>query len=118
MSQFVRILAFGYAVYTLLILDAAVHNFVAFFSAAQSDATLSGGAINWVPLIALAVIAVLCATLSALLAYFLAVQRRRRAALLIAGLTCVGFPVGTVLGGLTIYALARPEVRSQFVRTI
>jgi hypothetical protein len=48
------------------------------------------------------------------LAYFLSARRRRRAILIMAGITCVGIPIGTILGGLTIYALTRPEIRSEF----
>jgi hypothetical protein len=48
------------------------------------------------------------------LAYFLSTRRRRKAVFIMAAITCLGIPVGTILGGLTIYALTRPEISSEF----
>jgi hypothetical protein len=104
--KFIRILAAAYAAYALLMLEFAARNFVMFLSAAQADSSEP---------ITFAVIAIFTVALTALLSYFLAVRRHQKAALIIAAVTC-GFPIGTILGGLTIYALTRPDVSSEFMR--
>jgi hypothetical protein len=102
----------------VVILAVAISNFVVLFPAtrtAVSEGVAPGG---WVPLITYAIIVVVVVSLSGLLAYLLATDRRRKLALGIAMLGCIGFPVGTVLGALTIYALTRHEVKAQFGETI
>jgi len=41
----------------------------------------------------------------------------RRASLVLAGISCIGIPIGTILGGLTLDALTRPELSSEFTPT-
>jgi hypothetical protein len=117
-NKLLRMLAAAYAVYTLVILVVAVSNFFVFFAAARANAVQGTSPSAWVPLVTFAVIATICVTLAGLLSYFLAVRRRRKVALAIAALTCIGFPIGTILGGITIYALMRPDVQSDFGQTI
>jgi hypothetical protein len=116
-KKFVRILSGAYAVYTLLMLFFVVRNFVAFVSRAYSEG-YDGRAPFVVSVITFVVIGLLCVSISAVLSYLLAIKRHRKAALIMAGVTCIGIPIGTVLGGLTIYALTRPEIRSEFMPTI
>jgi len=52
------------------------------------------------------------------LAYFLFRRSHRVAALVLAAISCVSIPVGTILGGVTIYTLTRPEVREEFAPTV
>jgi hypothetical protein len=52
------------------------------------------------------------------LAYLLFRRSHRIAALVLAAISCVSIPVGTILGGVTIYTLTRPEVRVQFAPTV
>ena len=115
--KLVRILSAAYAVYTLLMLIYVSRNFAAFVTAAYSGG-YEGRAPLPVSIIMFAVIGTVCVSATAVLSYLLAVSRHRKAALIIAGITCVGFPVGTLLGGLTLFALTRPDVRSQFTPTI
>jgi hypothetical protein len=48
----------------------------------------------------------------------LRVNRRWTYCMVIAGLSCAWFPVGTVLGAFTIITLSRPEVRATFTETV
>src|ERR1700686_717661 len=98
MIKFVRILSGAYAVYTLLMLLFVIRNFVVFVSRAYSEG-YHGRAPFVVSVITFAIIGILCVTVSASLSYLLAVTRHRKAALIIACVTCVGFPIGTILGG-------------------
>jgi hypothetical protein len=115
--KFVRILSVAYAIYTLLMLVFVTRNFVAFVTTAYSG-DYQGHAPFPVSVITFLIVGALGVSTTAALSYFLAVFRHRKAALIIAGVTCIGFPIGTVLGGLTIFALTRPDVRSHFSPTI
>jgi Ni/Fe-hydrogenase subunit HybB-like protein len=48
------------------------------------------------------------------LAYLLFTRRRFRTIWRLAAVSCIGFPVGTVLGGVSLWALTRPGVERQF----
>jgi ABC-type sulfate transport system permease subunit len=67
------------------------------------------------PLIVLAIAVPIFFLSSLCLSYFLFTRRHRGASLSLAALSCLAIPVGTILGPLTIYALTRPAIRSQFV---
>jgi hypothetical protein len=67
------------------------------------------------PLIVLAIAVPIFLLSSICLSYFLFTRRHRAASLGLAALSCLAIPVGTILGLLTIYALTRPAIRSQFV---
>lgn len=74
--------------------------------------------IHWVPLILTSIIAVFFISVFLFLAWCLSARRWRRAALVLAGISCIGIAIGTILGGLTLYALTRPEVAAAFTPTI
>ena len=113
-----KLIAFlsGYAIYALLIgwlvtsLLLRVHD-----AQAASGEPLT--AVQLVPLVTLFVIAATFIILFASLTVLLARRRARRISLVIAGISCLGIPIGTILGGLTIYALTRPHVISEFTPT-
>jgi ABC-type tungstate transport system substrate-binding protein len=73
---------------------------------------LSG--IQWMPLAVTSFFALALIGICVCLALFLSARRWRRGALVLACISCVSIPIGTILGGLTIYALTRPEVSSEF----
>ena len=52
--------------------------------------------------------------ISLCLSLFLSKRRWRRGALVLACISCISVPIGTILGALTIHALTRPEVSSEF----
>jgi hypothetical protein len=69
---------------------------------------------SWIPFISFSVVAAAFAIMCCLLAYFLVARRHRRAALVMAGISCVGIPYGTILGIATLITISWPEVRAQF----
>jgi hypothetical protein len=71
-----------------------------------------------VPLVALIVIAVAFVSMFLSLAHFLANKRCRRVALIFAAISCLGIPLGTLLGGLTIYGLTRTEISAELAPTV
>jgi hypothetical protein len=81
---------------------------------AAGQMQLSG--IQWVPLAMTSFFAFAFIGIFLCLALSLSARRWRRAALVLAGISCIAIPVGTILGGLTIYALTRPEVSSEFTQ--
>jgi hypothetical protein len=113
MKKLIRFLPVGYAVYALLI-----GLFVPSVLLRVHDAQVASGegvnGLQLVPLITLAVITAIFIILFASLAVLLARRCARRTSLVIAGIACLGIPIGTILGGLTIYALTRPDVTSEF----
>jgi hypothetical protein len=109
-------LSVGYTVYALLI-----GFFVASLLLRVHEAQVASGedfsGLQLVPLITLSAITAIFIILFASLAVLLARRRARRTSLVIADISCLGIPIGTILGGLTIYALTRPDVVSEFTPT-
>jgi ABC-type Fe3+ transport system permease subunit len=69
---------------------------------------------SWIPFISFSVIAAVFAIMCCVLAYLLVTRRRRKAALIMAGISCLGIPYGTVVGIATLIIISWPEVRAQF----
>ena len=116
MRRLLAFLSVGYVIYSLLIAWYVGRLLVRVLQA-QSAGEMQLSGIR-VPLGMLITFAVAFISIFLCLAFFLSARRRRRAALILARISCVGIPVGTILGGLTIYALTRPEVSSEFTPTI
>jgi hypothetical protein len=115
-----RILPFlsvGYVIYALLIAWFIGRLLLRVYQA-QSAGEMQLSGLQWVPLVMTTVFALTFISIFPCLAFFLSARRRRRAALVLAGISCIGIPVGTILGGLTIYALTRPEISSEFTPSI
>ena len=106
-------LSVGYVIYALLIAWFICRLLIRVYRA-QSAGQLQLSGIQWMPLamtsfLAFAFIGIcLCFTLC------LSARRWRRGALVLACISCISIPIGTILGGLTIYALTRPAVSSEF----
>ena len=116
MKKFIAFLSAGYAVYAVLVGWYVAHVLLRAYDA-QAASGEPATAIQLVPLVTLAVIAATFILLFASLAVLLALRRARRTSLVVASISCLGVPIGTILGGLTIYALTRPDVISEFTPT-
>ena len=111
-----RILPFlsvGYVIYALLIAWFICRLLFRVYRA-QSAGQMQLSGIHWMPLAMTSFFALALIGICLCLALFLSVRRWRRGALVLAGISCISIPIGTILGGLTIYALTRPEVSSEF----
>jgi hypothetical protein len=113
MKKSLPYLSIAYLIYALVVAFFAGRLLLQFYQAYSSQAVPLSSA-QWVPLVVFVVIAVPFIGMFFALAYFLSTRRRRRAVLIMAGITSVGIPVGTILGALTIYALTRSEISSEF----
>jgi zinc transporter ZupT len=113
MKRILPFLSIGYALYAAMILWFIARLLLSVYEA-QSAGEMHLSSISWVPLALTTVFAVSFITIFLRLAYLVSSRRRRRAALILAAISCVGIPVGTILGGLTIYALTRPEISAEF----
>ena len=116
MKKLLSFLSIGYVIYALLVAWFVGRTLLQVYRA-YSVETMPASPIPWAPLAVLVVVSAAFISMFFSLAFFLSARRRRRAALIIAGITCLGIPVGTILGGLTIYALTRPEIVSEFAGT-
>jgi hypothetical protein len=113
-----RILAFlsvGYVIYALLIAWFICRLLFRVYRA-QSAGEMQLSGIQWMPLAITSFFAFALIGICLCLALFLSARRWRRGALVLAGISCISVPIGTILGGLTIYALTRPEVSSEFTQ--
>ena len=111
-----RILPFfsvGYVIYALLIAWFICRLLFRVYRA-QSAGQMQLSGIQWMPLAMTSFFAFAFIGICLCLALFLSARRWRRGALVLACISCISIPIGTILGGLTIYALTRPEVRSEF----
>ena len=111
-----RILPFlsvGYVIYALLIAWFICRLLFRVYRA-QSAGQMQLSGIHWMPLAVTSFLAFAFVSICLCLALFLSLWRWRRGALVLAWISCISVPIGTILGGLTIYALTRPEVSSEF----
>ena len=117
MKKLLRFLAVGYVAYGAVTLGFASQ---LLWRVLRSEATPDEpvSALQWVPLTAFAIIAIALSVMFAWLGFLLFRRFHRRRLLVLASISCLGIPVGTVLGALTIYALTRPEIAREFTPTI
>ena len=111
-----RILPFlsvGYVIYALLIAWFICRLLFRVYRA-QSAGQMQLSGIHWMPLAMTSFFAFAFIGICLCLALFLSARRWRRGALVLACISCISVPIGTILGGLTIYALTRREVSSDF----
>jgi hypothetical protein len=112
-----RILPFlsvGYVIYALLIAWFICRLLFRVYRAQSAGQMHLAGGIRWMPLAMTSFFAFASIGICLCLALFLSARRWRSGALVLACISCISIPIGTILGGLTIYALTRPEVSSEF----
>ena len=115
MRRILPFLSVGYVIYALLIAWLICRLLFRVYRA-QSAGQMQLSGIHWMPLAMTSFFAFALIGICLCLALFLSVRRWRRGALVLACISCISIPIGTILGGLTIYALTRPEVSSEFTR--
>src|SRR6188472_206483 len=111
-----RILPFlsvGYVIYALLIAWFICRLLFRVYRA-QSAGQMQLSGFQWMPLAMTSFFAFVLIGICLCLALFLSARRWRSTALVLACISCISIPIGTILGGLTIYALTRPAVSSEF----
>jgi hypothetical protein len=113
MKKTLPYLSIAYLIYALIVAFFVGRLLLQFYQAYSNQAVPLSPA-QWVPLAVFVAVSAAFIIMFLALAYFLSTRRRRRAVLIMAGITCLGIPVGTILGGLTIYALTRPEISAEF----
>jgi hypothetical protein len=106
-------LSVGYVIYALLIAW-FICRLLSRVYRAQSAGQMQLSGIHWMPLVMTSLFAFALIGICVCLALFLSARRWRRGTLVLACISCISIPIGTILGGLTIYALTRPEVSSEF----
>jgi len=111
-----RILPFlsvGYVIYALLIAWFICRLLFRVYRA-QSAGQMQLSGFQWMPLAMTSFFAFAFIGICLCLTLCLSARRWRRGALVLACISCISIPIGTILGGLTIYALTRREVSSDF----
>jgi hypothetical protein len=112
MKSLVRFLAVGYVAYGAATLGFAGELLWRVYRSARSEAPVS--LLQWVPAATFAFIAIALGGLCVWLGYLLFRPYHRRRLLVLAAISCLAIPVGTILGALTIYAITRPEISREF----
>jgi hypothetical protein len=113
MRRILPFLSVGYVIYALLI-GWFICRLLFRVYRAQSAGQMQLSGIQWMPLAVTSFFALALIGICVCLALLLSARRWRRGALVLACISCISVPIGTILGGLTIYALTRPEVSSEF----
>jgi hypothetical protein len=117
MKKLIPFLSIGYVMYALLVAWFVGRILLQLYRGYIAEAA-PVPPVQWVPFATFLLISIAFMSMFLSLAYFLWIRRRRRTVLIFAGISCLGIPIGTILGGLTIYALTRPEVSSEFAPTV
>src|SRR5262245_41917239 len=111
-----RILPFlsvGYVIYALLIAWLICRLLFRVYRA-QSAGQMQLSGIHWMPLAMTSFFAFAFIGICVCLSLFLSARLWGRGSLALSCISCISIPIGTILGGLTIYALTRQEVSSEF----
>ncbi len=111
-----RLLSIGYFILGALSLLGAVGIAIPLF-VLQTDMPDIGGdevAIAQMVLYIVMGVVLVYAVVQVATGYFLLKERNWLYCMVIAGLTCLSFPLGTALGVFTFMVLTRPQVRSSF----
>jgi preprotein translocase subunit SecG len=109
-------LSIGYLIYALLIAWFICRLLFRVYRVQSAGQMHLAGGIRWMPLAMTSFFAFAFIGICLCLALFLSARRWRSGALVLACISCISIPIGTILGGLTIYALTRPEVKSEFTQ--
>ena len=117
MKRLIPILCVGYIIYAGFVFFWLGEIFLHYYRAYSADVPAFTGK-QRAPLTVLLSASVLRIGTLLCVAYLLFRRIHRFGALVLAAISCVSIPVGTILGGLTIYALMRPEVRAEFAPTV
>ena len=115
MRRLLTVAAAGYALYgvavivfILMMMNTVVRN----WSWITNDASFSISSL--VPAITFLIIAVALVVMLFVLSYLLMKRRKRKTSLVLAAISCVGIPIGTILGAFTIFALTRKGVKQEY----
>jgi hypothetical protein len=65
-------------------------------------------------LIVLLLIAIGLSTVYILNAIFLLRKAKRKASIILSLISCTGFPLGTILGAISLFVLTRDEIKSEY----
>ena len=114
MRRILPFLSVGYVIYALLIAWFICWLLFRVYRAQSAGRMQFSGGIHWMPLAMTSFFAFAFIGICLCLTLCLSARRWRRGALVLAWISCISIPIGTILGGLTIYVLTRREVSSDF----
>jgi len=81
---------------------------------AHAAGQMAAGDAQWIPLATVTAVCIAFIIIFVALAALLSRRRRRQTALVLAAMSCLAFPMGTLLGAVTLFALTRPQIRAEF----
>ncbi len=113
MKKILPFLSISYVIYAVLVLW-YIGRLLYRVWQAHAGGQMPAAEMQWIPLVTVTAVCLAFIIMFIALAVLLSGRRRRQAALVIAAMSCVAFPMGTLLGALTIFALTRPHVRAEF----
>ena len=109
-----RLLPYIYLILAGLVLMSIVSVLIGMNAAIQESAQQTPNSRQVVPLIILLLIALGLGTIYAVNAVFLLRKVHRKASLILSIISCIGFPLGTIIGVLSLIVLTRKEIKDEY----
>ena len=109
-----RLLPYIYLILAALVLMSIASILIGMNAAIQESAQQTPNPRQIVPLIILLLIALGLGTIYAVNAVFLLRKVHRKASLILSIISCIGFPLGTIIGVLTLIVLTRKEIKDEY----
>jgi hypothetical protein len=109
-----RLLPYIYLILTGLVLLSMVSVLMGINALLQEGAQQAPNPRQIVPLIVLLLIALGLGTVYAFNAVFLLRKVNRKASLILSIISCIGFPLGTIVGILSLIVLTRREIKDEY----
>jgi hypothetical protein len=109
-----RLLPYIYLILTALVLLSMVSVLMGINALLQEGAQQAPNPRQIVPLIVLLLIALGLGTVYAFNAVFLLRKVNRKASLILSIISCIGFPLGTIVGILSLIVLTRREIKDEY----
>jgi len=115
MNKLLTIARIGYIIFGLLALLLLSIPLLEMFNALSANSESAADVFSqYIPVINYIILTIIYSSLIFLLSYFMLKRKRRKVCLIIAGISCMAIPIGTILGIITIYSLTRETIKAQF----
>lgn len=112
-----RLLPYIYLILAALVLMSIVSILIGMNAAIQESAPQTPNSRQVAPLIILLLIALGLGTIYAVNAVFLLRKVHRKASLILSIISCIGFPLGTIIGVLSLIVLTRKEIKNEYAHS-
>ena len=113
-----RLLPYLYLLLAMLVLVSLVFVLMSMSALFQENVHQKPNPRQLATLIVLLLIAIGLSTVYILNAIFLLKKAKRKASIILAVISCIGFPLGTILGVVSLFVLTRNEIKGEYTGRI